>query len=114
MVEEWKDIAARYIIISMLIFLGGCSTTLKQPPPETIIVYQDRKVKIVCPLPPDPEPVTMLAWVPTLIETESGEIWVATTIKHYENMAINIQDILRFIRNRSSIVEYFEKCTKES
>jgi len=87
---------------------------LKQPPPEKIVVYKDRAVRIVCPRPPDPEPVTMLEWEPTIITSESGEVWVASSPKHYENMALNMQELLRFIRNRSSIVEYFEKCTNES
>jgi hypothetical protein len=78
-----------------------------------VIVYKDRVVRVTCPKPPTAYPVSMKLVEPTAIEDKYGIVWVGMTPKHYENLAENMSDMLRFIRNQRSIVEYFKKCINE-
>jgi len=53
----------------------------------------------------------MLRWDPTIVKDER-DIWVGSTVKHYENMALNMQSLLRYIKNQNSVVDYYEECNR--
>ncbi len=82
---------------------------MKQSPAETKIVYKDRIVKVKCIDAPIIESVTMLKWQPTVVIDER-DTWIGSTVKDYENMALNLQSLLRYIKGQNSIISYYEKC----
>lgn len=53
----------------------------------------------------------MLKWDPTIVK-DDRDIWIASTVRHYENMALNLRALLSFIKNQNSIIAYYEDCNK--
>ncbi len=51
----------------------------------------------------------MLDWEPTAV-TDDRDTWVGSTVKHFENMALNLEALLRYIENQNSVVAYYEEC----
>lgn len=78
-----------------------------------MIVYKDRMIKITCPNPPLVHPVSLKQVEPTVIIDKYDIIWVALTPKHYENLSMNMAELLRFINDRSSIIKYYQECNRE-
>jgi hypothetical protein len=47
---------------------------------------------------------------PSVIEDANGIKWVGITPRQYENLSNNLQDMLRYIRNQTSIIQYYRQC----
>lgn len=48
--------------------------------------------------------------VPRPVRDAAGLMWVAFTPKGYENMALNLQDMLTHIEQKNDIIRYYETC----
>ena len=116
--------AASWMILATLLttlFLSGCSL---RPEPEVKIVTQVQKVQI--PTVARPKPLQLvdtqvhvvtaenvdefLAWY----EEQYGNLaFVALSMKDYENLALNIADIRRFLNQQTEIIVYYEKAVTD-
>ncbi len=104
----------------MLLFLSGCSRPL---PPEVKVVTQAQKATI--PVVARPKPV-QLSDVQVHVVTkenldkfieeftaENGELAiVAMSMRDYENLALNISEMRRFILQSTGIIVYYEEAVR--
>lgn len=87
--------------------LAGCSTTSKKP----VEVTDHIKIAIECnTTAPRADELVMLEVDPMPVTDTSGQQWVGLTPKHYENLAINLQRMLGYMRQKNAIVQYYKKC----
>ena len=117
-------VSALTIIVS-----SGCSVLPKvdfTPPPPVKVITEEVKVDIY--QPPLPNEINMedVSWF--VITKENWEesvqkvekllggdfVVMALTPKGYENMAYNLQEIRRFIRQQKEIILYYRKATNAS
>jgi len=116
--------AASWMILVMLmttLFLSGCSG---KPETEVKVVTQVQKIQI--PTVARPKPLQLvdtqvhvvtaenvdefLAWY----EEQYGNLaFVALSMKDYENLALNIADIRRFLNQQTEIIVYYEKAVTD-
>lgn len=103
--------------LTTLIFLAGC---VGRTEPEVKVVTQIQKVQIPTVARPKPLQlsdtrvfvVTVGNYEEFLKEFEEtyGEIaYVALSMKDYENLALNIADIRRYLEQQNEIIVYYEK-----
>lgn len=115
--------AASWMILVILLstlFLSGCSR------PETEMKVVTKLEKIQIPVVARPKPLQLtdtrthvvtadnvdefLAWY----EEQYGSIaFVALSMKDYENLALNIADIRRFLNQQTEIIVYYEKAVTD-
>ena len=103
--------------LTTLIFLAGC---VGRTEPEVKVVTQVQQVQIPTVARPKPLQlsdtrvfvVTVGNYEEFLKEFEEtyGEIaYVALSMKDYENLALNIADIRRYLEQQNEIIVYYEK-----
>ena len=110
------------VTIASLIFLSGCSGLTQEP--EVKVVTQIQKTKI--PTVARPKAVQLTdtrVFVVTKDNYEEfvkefneiyGELaFVALSMKDYENLALNIAEIKRYLEQQSEIIVYYEKAVTE-
>ena len=104
-------------VAGTLLFLTGCSLI---PEPEVKIVTQIEKTTV--PIVARPKPVDLVdtrVYVVTKdnydafvkeFTAEHGELaYVVLSMKDYENLALNIADLRRFLEQQNEIIVYYEK-----
>ena len=104
----------------VLLFLTGCSTFRE---PEIKVVTQIEKTTV--PIVARPKPINLVdtrVYVVTKDNYESfvkefteehGELaYVVLSMKDYENLAINIADLRRYIEQQTEIIVYYENAVK--
>jgi hypothetical protein len=89
-----------------LTLVSGCATT---DGPE-IRVNTDSV--LVCTDPPRADPVKMRGVAPRIL-LQGEDVWVAMTIREYENVSLNLQDVLSHIRQKNAIIRYYRRCIDE-
>ena len=107
-------------VLAVLLFLTGCSTFRE---PEIKVVTQIEKTTV--PLVARPKPINLVdtrVYVVTKDNYESfvkefteehGELaYVVLSMKDYENLAINIADLRRYIEQQTEIIVYYENAVK--
>jgi len=108
------------VVMAILLFLTGCSSFRE---PEVKIVTQIEKTTV--PTVARPKPVDLVdtrVYVVTkdnydsFVEeftAEHGELaYVVLSMKDYENLAINIADLRRYIEQQTEIIVYYEEAVK--
>tara|TARA_B100000212_G_C27325515_1_gene512178 strand:+ start:12 stop:413 length:402 start_codon:yes stop_codon:yes gene_type:complete len=108
------------VVTGTLLFLTGCSLI---PEPEVKIVTQIEKTTV--PIAARPKPVDLVdtrVYVVTkenydaFVEeftAEHGELaYVVLSMKDYENLALNIADLRRFLEQQNEIIVYYEDALK--
>ena len=117
-------VSALTIIVS-----SGCSVLPKvdfTPPPPVKVITEEVKVDIYQPPLPNEIKMEDVSWF--VITKENWEesvqkvekllggdfVVMALTPKGYENMAYNLQEIRRFIRQQKEIILYYRKATNAS
>jgi len=103
-----------------LLFLTGCSSFRE---PEVKVVTQIEKTKV--PIVARPKPIDLVdtrVYVVTKdnydsfvkeFTAEHGELaYVVLSMKDYENLAINIADLRRYIEQQTEIIVYYEEAVK--
>lgn len=110
------------ILLSSLLFLSNCGL-VQQKEPETIIQtrYIEKKVEIV----PRPKAVELIdvewyvvnddnieEFLTKLKNKETVPVFVALRIKDYENLALNVAELKRYIAHQQEIIVYYESALK--
>jgi hypothetical protein len=98
------------LIISVLVLaaLIGCSNTqneiLVEPVKTTIAI-----VKAAKPGPVQLKPVEFIVVTKdNSTKMDKERVWYAFTVASYENLAFNIQEMLRVIREQKAAIKYYE------
>ena len=110
------------VVIVTALFLSGCSQF--RPEPEIKVVTKVEKVQI--PTVARPKPLQLndtRVFVVTKDNFEEfkkeftatyGDLaFVALSMKDYENLALNIADIRRYLNQQEEIIVYYEKAVTE-
>ena len=108
------------VVILNVLFLTGCSTFRE---PEIKVVTQIEKTTV--PTVARPKPIDLVdtrVYVVTAenydsfveeFKAEHGELaYVVLSMKDYENLAINIADLRRYIEQQTEIIVYYEEAVK--
>ena len=115
-----------YLTISSLLLLtlvlSSCGYLRK---PEKEIVVQTVEVQKVIPVQPRPKPVDMTDvkfYVVTeenyeefkekFMKTNNDYVFYAVSVHDYENLAFNMAELYRYIRQQKEIIIYYEKAVK--
>ena len=109
-------------LLSLTLLLSSCSF-FKPAPPEVIVKSVDVKVPIQHPTPPRPVEMTDVYWYVVSpknleeflerIEKEGNGVFFAMTVKDYENMSFNIQEVRRWINQTKEILVYYRNLDKK-
>jgi hypothetical protein len=111
------------VTLTSILFLSGCSW--RPPEPEIKVVTQVEKVQI--PTVARPKPLQLIDTRVHVVTQDNleqfieeykslhGEIaFVALSMKDYENLALNIADIRRFMNQQTEIIIYYEKAVTDT
>lgn len=110
------------VIITSLLFLSGCSSLI--PEPKVKVVTQVQKIKI--PTVARPKAVQLTdtrvfvvtkdnydEFVKEFTEIYGELAFVALSMKDYENLALNISEIKRYLQQQKEIIVYYEKAVTD-
>lgn len=89
----------------ILISLSGCALFT-----ETVRVRDPVYLSIHCQTPSKVVGVNPLPTDPIAIQDTQRFWWIGFTPKHYENLAINTAEIIRYIKSKKSEVRYYKSC----
>ena len=111
------------VIVITMIFLAGCSRITPEPQIQTVTQIQKTTIPVVA----RPKPVQLTdtrVFVVTKDNLDSfleefsaayGEVaFVALSMKDYENLALNIAEIRRYLNQQTEIIIYYEKAVKDN
>jgi len=114
-VNLWKTL----VIPMMFLLLPGCSL-FPSPEPEIKVVTKVEKTQV--PTIARPKPLQLSdtrifvvtkdnyeEFVKEFTETYGELAFVALSMKDYENLALNVADIRRYLNQQSEIILYYEK-----
>ena len=100
----------RCVLIFALLLSSGCSFFQK----DRVVVQRDAVyLAILCPDPAKPAQITTRKVRPQVVEDKVGIFWVGLTPQDYENLAINTQETIRYIRDQHGVVGYYRKCVTD-
>ena len=110
------------VVILNVLFLTGCSNL--KPEPEIKVVTKVEKVQI--PVVARPKALSLTdtrvfvvnkdnyeEFVKEFTDTYGELAFVALSMKDYENLALNIADIKRYLEQQKEIIIYYEKAAKD-
>lgn len=105
----------------MILFLTGCSLVPREPQIQVVTKVEKTTVPIVA----RPKPIDLVdtrVYVVTKdnydsfvqeFTDEHGELaYVVLSMKDYENLAINIADLRRYLEQQTEIIVYYENAVK--
>ena len=115
-----------YLTVSSLLLLtlllSSCGYLRK---PEKEIVIKTLEVQKIVPIQPQPKPVDMIDvkfYVVTeenyeefkekFMKTNNDYVFYAVSVHDYENLAFNMAELYRYIRQQKEIIIYYEKAVK--
>ena len=115
-----------YLTVSSLLLLtlllSSCGYIRK---PEKEIVVKTVEVQKIVPIQPQPKPVDMIDvkfYVVTeenyeefkekFMKTNNDYVFYAISVHDYENLAFNMAELYRYIRQQKEIMIYYEKAVK--
>lgn len=109
-------------VMASVLFLNGCSRF--QAEPEIKVVTKVEKVKI--PTVSRPKPLQLSdtrvfvvtkdnyeEFVKEFTDAYGDLAFVALSMKDYENLALNVADIKRYLEQQNEIIVYYEKAVTE-
>ena len=99
----------KLLLISLIVLLSGCALFGEKVVTEQKALY----IPIVCPDPPKPTPIKTRKIEPRAIIDQAGLAWVGLTPQHYENLAINTQETIRYIKGQNGNLAYYQKCISD-
>ena len=111
-----------YLTVSSLLLLtlllSSCGYIRK---PEKEIIVKTVEVQKIVPIQPQPKPVDMIDvkfYVVTeenyaefkekFMKTNNDYVFYAVSVHDYENLAFNVQDVKRYIKQQKEIIIYYE------
>ena len=115
-----------YLTVSSLLLLtlllSSCGYLRK---PEKEIVVKTVEVQKIIPIQPQPKPVDMIDvkfYVVTeenyaefkekFMKTNNDYVFYAVSVHDYENLAFNMAELYRYIRQQKEIIIYYEKAVE--
>ena len=115
-----------YLTVSSLLLLtlllSSCGFIRK---PEKEIVVKTIEVQKIIPVQPQPKPVDMIDvkfYVVTeenyeefkekFMKTNNDYVFYAVSVHDYENLAFNMAELYRYIRQQKEIIIYYEKAVE--
>ena len=115
-----------YLTVSSLLLLtlllSSCGYIRK---PEKEIVVKTVEVQKIIPIQPQPKPVDMIDvkfYVVTeenyaefkekFMKTNNDYVFYAVSVHDYENLAFNMAELYRYIRQQKEIIIYYEKAVQ--
>lgn len=114
---KWKFLRA-----SLFLLLLSSFTACSLLKPEEVVVTQVEYVDRVIPVQPRPKPVTLydiefyavtdenLEEFLERFEKENGDVvFFAISVPDYENIALNMGELRRFIQSQSAVILYYEE-----
>lgn len=117
-VRSWAKLAI--LLAVALIFLSGCS---RKPEVEIKTVTQVQKVTV--PIVARPKPISLVDTQVYVVnqgnleefiaefKEQNGELaFVALSIDTYENLALNVAELRRYINQQNEIIIYYEEAMK--
>lgn len=130
--KSWKkslQIIRMAPILIVLIVIGGCSalfSTDPPPQPEPKIIVETKYVEKKIPIQQRPKGLKMrdVSWYVITpanidsfhakIKSNLGEDWVyyGIEVPDYENLALNVGDIQRYILQQQALLDYYEGAAK--
>lgn len=116
---SWKIL----VVTAMFLFLTGCSLFSPTPPPEIKTVTKIEKTTV--PIVSRPKPVQLVDTRVRVVTKDNldeflkdftnqyGEVaLVVLSMKDYENLAVNISEIRRYINQQTQVIIYYEEAVK--
>ena len=97
---NWK-----LLLLSSLL-LSGCSMWGE----KVVVQRQNVYLAVICPDPPKPAPIKTRKIEPRAVIDKAGLAWVGLTPQHYENLAINTQETIRYIKGQKGNIAYYQDC----
>lgn len=94
------------LLLSSVFLLSGCALFKPEIVTQTRLSY----TKITCPDSVSPDGIKMMPVKPRAIIDEFGIAWVGLTPKDYENVGINFQEVIRFIKSQKGQTKYYRDC----
>jgi len=115
-----------YLTVSSLLLLtlllSSCGYIRK---PEKEIIVKTVEVQKIIPIQPQPKPVDMIDvkfYVVTeenyaefkekFMKTNNDYVFYAVSVHDYENLAFNMAELYRYIRQQKEIIIYYEKAVE--
>lgn len=92
----------------VLLAIAACSRQ------ETVIPLEPIKTTITVTPAPKPSPISLKPVEFKVVTDETKQVldenrvWYAITVKSYENLAFNTQEMLRVIREQKAAITYYE------
>jgi hypothetical protein len=115
---RWKLLRASLFLL-LLSSLTACSLFSK---PEKVVVTQVEYVERTIPIQPRPKPVTLYdiefyavtkenidEFIERFEKAEGSLVFFAISVPDYENIALNMGELRRFIESQSAIILYYEE-----
>src|SRR5210317_836662 len=106
------------VTVMSILFLSGCSSLMPEPQIKTVTKIEKTQIPVVA----RPKPLQLNdtrvfvvnkdnyeEFVKEFTETYGELAFVALSMKDYENLALNIADIKRYIGQQNEIIIYYEK-----
>ena len=119
---ELKNYLTVSSLLLLTLLLSSCGYLRK---PEKEIVVQTVEVQKVIPVQPQPKPVDMIDvkfYVVTeenyeefkekFMKTNNDYVFYAVSVHDYENLAFNMAELYRYIRQQKEIMIYYEKAVE--
>src|SRR5210317_886799 len=110
------------VTITSLLFLSGCTSLMQEPQVKVVTQVQKTKIPTVA----RPKSVQLSdtrvfvvtkdnydEFVKEFTELYGELAFVALSMKDYENLALNIAEIKRFLEQQNEIILYYEKAVTE-
>ena len=115
---RWKLLRASLFLL-LLSSLTACSLFSK---PEQVVVTQVEYVERTIPIQPRPKPVTLYdiefyavtkenidEFIERFEKAEGTLVFFAISVPDYENIALNMGELRRFIESQSAVILYYEE-----
>ena len=109
-------------LLLLTLLLSSCGYIRK---PEKEIIVKTVEVQKIIPIQPQPKPVDMIDvkfYVVTeenyeefkekFMKTNNDYVFYAVSVHDYENLAFNMAELYRYIRQQKEIIIYYEKAVK--
>ena len=120
---ELKNYLTISSLLLLTLLLSSCGYLRK---PEKEIVVQTVEVQKVIPVQPRPKPVDMTDvkfYVVTeenyeefkekFMKTNNDFVFYVVSVHDYENLALNMSELFRYIKQQKEIVVYYEKAVTD-
>lgn len=100
----------KFLAISTLLLLSSGCSIFGGPDERVVVKTNNVYLPILCPDPAAPAAITTLKVRPQVIEDKIGLFWVGLTGKDYENLAVNVQETIRYIKDQKAVTAYYRQC----